>query len=324
MKTVKWICMTLLALVMSIDVVAQTASGETQTYTDNQGVVYELTLRSRTEIVATVVGLTTPTSTIGKPTLIRKTSITIPNILQSTHTGQTTIRVHVVGIKSGAFSSVSYLKSVTIASKGEFTIASNAFSKCSNLESVTLPASTIIEEGAFDRNSARNAELKIVPTGNYTSVESTLGKGATGFKKIVFDEGISSIGPNAFEIEASPVIVSPRPIPLANGPTSIVLPSTLGFIEAYAFRGCTAIQDITVNNETPPAVDENAYPFTGFTATLNVPTGSKQNYLYHTYWGQFGDNIHDEYYVDKTTGLRYEITFESDPTGAPSGNSVAK
>jgi uncharacterized lipoprotein YehR (DUF1307 family) len=48
MKTVKWICMTLLALVMSIDVVAQTASGETQTYTDNQGVVYELTLRSRT------------------------------------------------------------------------------------------------------------------------------------------------------------------------------------------------------------------------------------------------------------------------------------
>ena len=316
--------MTLLALVMSIDVVAQTTSGETQTYTDNQGVVYELTLRSRTEIVATVVGLTTPTSTIGKPSLIRKTSITIPNILQSTHTGQTTIRVHVVGIKSGAFSSVSYLKSVTIASKGEFTIASNAFSKCSNLESVTLPASTIIEEGAFDHNSARNAELKIVPTGNYTSVESTLGKGATGFKKIVFDEGISSIGPNAFEIEASPVIVSPRPSLLPNGPTSIVLPSTLGFIDAYAFRGCTAIQDITVNNETPPAVDENAYPFTGFTATLNVPTGSKQNYLYHTYWGQFGDNIHDEYYVDKTTGLRYEITFESDPTGAPSGNSVAK
>ena len=131
MKTVKWICMTLLALVMSIDVVAQTASGETQTYTDNQGVV------SRTEIVATVVGLTTPPSTIGKPTLIRRTSITIPNILLSTHTGQTTIRVHVVGIKSGAFSSVSYLKSVTIASKGEFTIASNAFSKCSNLESVT-------------------------------------------------------------------------------------------------------------------------------------------------------------------------------------------
>ena len=75
MKTVKWICMTLLALVMSIDVVAQTTSGETQTYTDNQGVVYELTLRSRTELVATVVGLTTPTSTIGKPSLIRKTSI---------------------------------------------------------------------------------------------------------------------------------------------------------------------------------------------------------------------------------------------------------
>ena len=65
MKTVKWICMTLLALVMSIDVVAQTTSGNTQTYTDNQGVVYELTLRSRTDIVATVVGLTTPTSTIG-------------------------------------------------------------------------------------------------------------------------------------------------------------------------------------------------------------------------------------------------------------------
>ena len=319
--------MTLLALVMSIDVVAQTTSGNTQTYTDNQGVVYEFTLRSRTEIVATVVGLTTPTSTIGKPTLIRRTSIKIPDILLSTSTGQTTIRVHVVGIKSGAFSSVSYLKSVTIASKGEFTIASNAFSKCSNLESVTLPASTIIEEGAFDLNSARNAELKIVPTGNYTAVSSTLGQGATLFKKIVFEEGIYAIRASAFEKEDAPNALSPHQI-LISGPTNIVLPSTLRVLGSSAFGGLTTIQEITINRETPPVVDpQAAYPFPDFSAKLYVPTGSKQNYMDDEYWKLFGSNIHDEYYVD-ATGLRYEITLDPnavpDPTGAPSGNSSAK
>ena len=293
MKTTKLIILTLLALVMSIDVVAQPIS-------DTHGVLYSIS-----DDIATVVGY--------EPTQgaeVGKVDLKIPNTF--------TVRqkkYYVMGIAKDAFKDNTYLRSVEISSnffvtdssQDPFVISGGAFSNCPNLKQVTLPVAVTIEFNAFSDLSS-DAELKVTVatvtprnvirpiTTTKKAIPANWGFYATGFTKLVVCEGISSIGTSAFSRNTSL--------------TSLVLPSSLEPTEsigANAFIGCSNLSSITLNGTDPISVNNNVFESTVIrNATLYVPAGSKDVWSDTDYWKNF-KNFKDDYYID-SNGLRYLIT----------------
>lgn len=74
--------------------------------------------------------------------------------------------------------------------------------------------------------------------------------------------------------------------------TSVKIPSSVTEIGRNAFLNCSALKDIHVGNPTPPDVDDNAFSTYSY-VTLYVPVGSKDAYMQHRIWGQFGNIIEE-------------------------------
>jgi hypothetical protein len=71
---------------------------------------------------------------------------------------------------------------------------------------------------------------------------------------------------------------------------TVALPSSIEYIGASSFYGCTALSEFYVTSENPPAFDyENETPFDGIpaTCTLYVPPGKKTAYGNANLWKDF-------------------------------------
>ena len=272
MKTTKLIIMTLLALVMSIDVVAQRI-------TDYQGIKYSVT-----DGVATVVGYAVPES--AEEGMV---DIKIPN-----RVGQYLVK----GIATGVFKDNNYLRSVEIQAVS-IDIATEAFSNCPYLETVTLTVGATINENAFSDLYFR-AKLKVMETPNSKVIPASWGKNATGFNEIVVCEGITAIGASAFSFSNS----------INEDLTTLVLPTTLESIGSNAFLGSPYLISIKMNGTDPIKVDSQIRIFepTIFNlVTIEVPAGSREAWAASDYWKNI-PNITDYYYID-SNGLRYLIAW---------------
>ena len=191
------------------------------------------------------------------------TSITIPNSVTS--------------IGNTAFSYCSSLTSLTI-SNSVTSIGDAAFSYCSSLTSLTIPNSvTSIGVCAFQNCTS----LTSVTIGNsVTSIGSRAFQYCSSLSSVTIPNSVTSIGQYTF-YDCSSL-------------TSVTIGNSVKSIGLRAFSSCSSLTSITCLGTTPPNASDLGAPTS--TCTLTVPHSAYNDYLRHTYWGQFL-NINTGYLV---------------------------
>ncbi|MCH5326306.1 MAG: leucine-rich repeat protein [Duncaniella sp.] len=185
-------------------------------------------------------------------------------------------------------------------------IAPSAFLNCSNLSEINLPENLEYLGGnAFGGcKSLTSIEL---PKG-ITEILTNTFNGA-GLTSINLHEGITFIGKNAFSMCKLP---------------SIVLPSTIDSLGEYAFNGMN-FKEVVCKAVTPPSLFSSTFSKSCFTtATLIVPSASRDAYKNAEYWENFSKvgGLTAEKYI-KVDDLWYEITpeFNAILVSPPDGSS---
>lgn len=175
----------------------------------------------------------------------------------------TTTRVHTLSFDDFAFAGCEKLSQSEIEnvlfgdSSGdvEYSIASGAFMGCKLLTHIPKPL-----------------------TGNtsITSVGACGFSGCTGLQSAEFGDGIEYIGDSSFA-----GCIGLRSINLGENITSI---------GSHAFDGCTGITGITIDNDTPPTLEEGAFDNSNF--TIYVPCNHIIDYVNSSYvWESYKSRI---------------------------------
>ena len=226
-----------------------------------------------------------------------------------------TIPSSVTTIGSNAFSDCTGLTSITIPSSVT-TIGSHAFSDCTGLTSIIIPESvTTIDALAFYNCtgltkvivSDRDSYCKITFEDEYSNplyyAKHLYTEDDAEVSSIDIPEGVTSISGNTFRND--------------EGLKEVTIPESVTEIDAEAFKGCSSLASVISKNPTPPAISTVAETYsisnmvTAFdddvytTATLYVPTGSKEAYENADYWKNF------------------QTIVEFDPTGIDEVNAMA-
>lgn len=185
-------------------------------------------------------------------------------------------------------------------------IAPSAFLNCANLSEINLPENLEYLGGnAFGGcKSLTSIEL---PKG-ITEILTNTFNGA-GLTSINLHEGIKFIGKNAFSMCKLP---------------SIILPSTIDSLGEYAFNGMN-FKEVVCKSVTPPTLFSSTFSKSCYTtATLIVPSASRNAYKNAEYWKNFSKvgGLTSEKYI-KVDDLWYEITpeFNAILVSPPDGSS---
>ena len=156
-------------------------------------------------------------------------------------------------INDRAFYGCGSIDSVLIPSTVQI-IGTNAFRGCKNLSYVSLPDSGLSKGGGF-----RECPLlkSAGPKGSGCSIEYR-------FKEII---------PHSMLISCENI-------------TKVILPSTITYIDGFAFWECDNIDDVFIYALTPPTVKEKNYTFSVY-RNLHVPKGTKEAYKAADVWKNF-------------------------------------
>lgn len=253
------------------------------------------------------------------------------------------IRDGVTSIEQMAFFNDTNVESLSIGSGCEF-LGANVFSGCINLTRITCHAFTppSISENTFDPSCYSNAEL-FVPGSTYNDYkEADYWKDFSNIHAM-YDFKVDNIfyrlinNYRAFvtyedETTYAPCYWGDIVIPDSvthNGKTyavtgidpwtfvncdipSIVLPTTLKFIDHKAFANCSTLTNITCLSLTPPTILSTVFDSESFsTAALTVPKNSATAYQADATWGQFA-TINAMTYDFNRDGIYYEVTGENE------------
>lgn len=185
-------------------------------------------------------------------------------------------------------------------------IAPSAFLNCTNLSEINLPENLEYLGGnAFGGcKSLTSIEL---PKG-ITEILTNTFNGA-GLTSINLHEGITFIGKNAFSMCKLP---------------SIILPSSIESLGEYAFNGMN-FKEVVCKAVTPPSLLSSTFSKSCYTtATLIVPSSSRDAYKNAEFWQNFSKvgGLTSEKYI-KVDDLWYEITpeFNAILVSPPDGSS---
>ena len=235
-------------------------------------------------------------------------------------------------IPGSTFSSCYSLKSIHIPASVK-TIGASAFSS-SKLETVTLPSGLeTINSSAFSITPLKSV---FIPQSVTTIEQSTMG---SPFNRIPGRITVHAENPNYSGIDG--ILYNKDTTVLIEAPTflagSFVLPETVTTIEFYAFQydslltsielpaalletqpiknyafaGCTALRQIIVKSQTPPAFTNNQYPFGSLsqtTCTLYVPKGTLDAYRGANKWKEFTTIKEAGLFYDLGYGYPYKIS----------------
>lgn len=78
----------------------------------------------------------------------------------------------------------------------------------------------------------------------------------------------------------------------SNRLVKVVLPATLTTIGYYAFKACTALNEVIVHAETPPTMSGNIFANTNSTFVIYVPSSSVTVYREASGWVNYADRIY--------------------------------
>lgn len=192
------------------------------------------------------------------------------------------------------------LKDITIGNYGYFGlsysseklkyIGNYAFYKCTGVETFIIASTeTMTGTQAFqDCTGELFVGFRNIPAEAFY---------LSDFSSIVFDDGIESIGSEAFKdcryLKSITLSKSLKTIgyeAFFNNPqlVHITIPENVTMIEDRAFNGYTGLRSITVETSTPPAVYLGTFNTTNQdSVTLYVPTGSKNVYENTEIWKDF-------------------------------------
>jgi hypothetical protein len=205
--------------------------------------------------------------------------------------------LRVTSIGQQAFYECGDLKSITIP-QSVTTFGDEVFRGCGGLESVLLSEGLEkIGGGAFYECSALK-EI-VIPEG-VTEIGYTAFYGCSSLTSATIPKSLATITSAAFLncsaltlLNISPGVKTIGELTFGNcsSLTAVAIPSSVTSIEVGAFQGCTSLTSVTVNWETPLALDAERSAFIQIPleqATLYVPDGTKAAYKAAAVWKDFG------------------------------------
>ena len=188
-------------------------SWDGDTYTDNQGIVYEWNENSIT-VTDTILGFQGGEITI--PATIKKGMISYP----------------VTSVGNTAFASCRQLVSVTFSGNID-SIGIEAFSHCNDLENVTFSGNVgIIGDYAFVNCTALES---VTFSGDVGSIGTDAFGQCSTLEKVTFHGDVGSIGDFAFQN--------------CDALNTVTFSGNVGSIRDYAFLDCTALENVTFSGD---------------------------------------------------------------------------
>ena len=233
------------------------------TYTDNQGIVYQLNGN-----FITVTGTSTNFSggEITIPATIKKGGISYP----------------VTGVGDWAFYRCGALKTLTFSGSVD-SIGDNAFQYCIALNTVTFFGGVdSIRYCAFQGCGALNT---VTFSGNVGNIEDHAFRDCTALEKVTFSGDVSSIGNYAFGdcTALNTVIFSDDVGSIGYGAFSscsaldtVTFPGNVSDIRGSAFADCTALENVTFPGNVGSIGDYAFYNCTTLT-TIYVPASTTED-----------------------------------------------
>ena len=212
----------------------------------------------------------------------------------------------VTWIDTSAFRSCTNLTSIDLPNS-LIEIGTNSFRNCTSLTSIDLPNS-LIEIGDFAFKNCTGLTSIDLPN-SITKIQGYAFEGCTSLTSVDIPNGVIRIMDYTFSgctsltavrIPESVTDIYSSAFQNCTSLTTITIPSTVTTlidtmsIVCNTFAGCTALKEIHMKCQTPPAArydtfSESSYDY----ATLYVPKGCKEAYLEHDTWQKF-KNIVEE------------------------------
>ena len=156
-----------------------------------------------------------------------------------------TIGSSVTSIGNGAFSACTSLSNVMIPNSVT-SIGQVAFSGCTNLSSMSLGQNVkTIESMAF--NTCSSLKSIRIPK-SVESINWSAFNGCTGLTNINVDDNNPAYSSDAYGVLYSKDMSTLIQYPVGNRRTSFTIPSSVTCIANYAFRNCTYLTDIDIDN----------------------------------------------------------------------------
>lgn len=228
----------------------------------------------------------------------------------------------VIEIGSSAFSNCSALTEITLPGSLR-TIGSSAFSGCSDVKNVYVinPVPPVIESSTFSGTYTATLHVPegseainwIHPYwGKFNSIENWIVGTRNEFVAENITYHITSEVDATVEISAAQIVNTradeairiPKSVTfngkvyrvagIANNGfagcefSSIILPSSIGYVGLEAFKGCDRLTSLTVEAMLPPSVGDNSFDESAYSrVTLVVPESVTEDYKNHSVWGKF-------------------------------------
>ncbi len=257
-------------------------------------------------------------------------------------------------VGSSAFHNLSKLVTVKLPNSAK-SIESSALSNCSNLKEVTFPAhlKTIGNSAFSSDGSLTRIELPV----GVTTIGSSAFQNCFGLKEAILPSGLERIEYEAFyycsylsHVEFPPTLkyigsrafcgcsslknielpgleqIAENAFNYCSGLEEVRVPSTLNSIGDQAFSGCSKLQKVYTYTVEPVSIDQNTFS-TYSTATLYIPTQSRDNYYWNTQWSQFSklvdfDEPYKYFYLNKEYTLNDRFDGTPDIDVNPGGGLI--